>query len=34
MDRGMFDSPIVRIVNNIFVGLIDAPMWGRWYVAP
>ena len=28
MDRGMFDSPIVRIVNNIFVGLIDAPIVG------
>ena len=24
----MFDSPIVRIVNNIFVGLIDAPIVG------
>jgi len=28
MDRGMFDSAIVRIVNNIFVGLIDAPLVG------
>jgi hypothetical protein len=28
MDRGMFDSPIFRIVNNIFVGLIDAPIVG------
>ena len=24
----MFDSPIFRIVNNIFVGLIDAPVVG------
>lgn len=24
----MFDSPIVRIVNNTFVGLIDAPIVG------
>ena len=24
----MFDSAIVRIVNNIFVGLIDAPLVG------
>ena len=33
MARGMFDSPIVGIVNNIFVGLIDAPSSGRWYGA-
>jgi hypothetical protein len=24
----MFESPIVRIVNNVFVGLIDAPIVG------
>jgi hypothetical protein len=28
MDRGMMDSPIVGIVNKIFVGLIDAPVVG------
>jgi hypothetical protein len=28
MDRGMFESPLVRIVNNIFVGMIDAPVVG------
>jgi hypothetical protein len=28
MARGIFDSPLVRIVNGFFVGLIDAPVLG------
>jgi hypothetical protein len=28
MARGIFDSPIVGIVNKLFVGLIDAPVVG------
>ncbi len=28
MARGIFDSPIVGIVNKMFVGLIDAPVVG------
>ena len=28
MNRGIFDSPIVGIVNKLFVGLIDAPILG------
>jgi hypothetical protein len=28
MARGIFDSPIVGIVNKVFVGLIDAPVVG------
>jgi hypothetical protein len=28
MSRGIFDSPIVGIVNKVFVGLIDAPVVG------
>jgi hypothetical protein len=28
MERGIFDSPIVGIVNKLFVGLIDAPIVG------
>ena len=29
MARGIFDSPIVGIVNKLFVGLIDAPVVGQ-----
>jgi hypothetical protein len=28
MARGIFDTPIVGIVNTLFVGLIDAPILG------
>jgi hypothetical protein len=28
MARGIFDSPIVGIVNKLFIGLIDAPLVG------
>ena len=28
MARGIFDSPIVGIVNKVFIGLIDAPVVG------
>ncbi len=28
MARGIFDAPIVGIVNTLFVGLIDAPILG------
>jgi hypothetical protein len=28
MARGIFDSPIVGIVNKLFIGLIDAPVVG------
>jgi hypothetical protein len=28
MARGIFDSPIVGLVNKLFVGLIDAPVVG------
>ena len=28
MARGIFDSPVVGIVNKLFVGLIDAPIVG------
>jgi hypothetical protein len=28
MERGIFGSPIVGIVNKLFVGLIDAPVVG------
>ena len=28
MARGIFDSPLVGIVNKVFVGLIDAPVVG------
>ena len=34
MARGIFGSPIVRVVNKMFVGLIDAPLSGRWYGTP
>jgi hypothetical protein len=30
MARGMFDSPVVGIVNKGFVGLINAPVIGRF----
>lgn len=30
MASGIFDSPIVGIVNKLFVGLIDAPIVGRF----
>ncbi len=29
MQRGIFGSPVVRIVNTVFVALIDAPVLGR-----
>ena len=29
MARGIFESPIVGIVNKLFVGLIDAPVVGQ-----
>lgn len=29
MERGIFGSPILPIVNAVFVGLIDAPVLGR-----
>ena len=29
MDRGIFNSPIVGVVNRVFVGLINAPLIGR-----
>ena len=28
MARGTFDSPIGRVVNKVFIGLIDAPVVG------
>ena len=28
MERGIFDSPVVGIVNRLFVALIDAPLVG------
>jgi hypothetical protein len=28
MERGIFDSPVVGIVNRLFVALIDAPVVG------
>ena len=30
MARGIFDSPIVGIVNKVFIGLIDAPVVGSF----
>jgi len=30
MARGMFDSPIVGVVNKLFVALIDAPVVGSF----
>ena len=29
MERGIFGTPVVRIVNTAFVALIDAPVLGR-----
>ena len=29
MQRGIFWSPVVRIVNTVFIALIDAPVLGR-----
>ena len=29
MDRGIFNSPVVGVVNRVFVGLIKAPLVGR-----
>jgi hypothetical protein len=29
MDRGIFNSPVVGIVNRVFVALIEAPLVGR-----
>jgi hypothetical protein len=29
VERGIFDSPVVRIVNTVAVALIDAPVLGR-----
>ncbi|AMO61458.1 nitroreductase/quinone reductase family protein [Mycolicibacterium phlei] len=30
MDRGIFGSPLVGVFNKLFVGLIEAPILGRF----
>lgn len=30
MDRGVFGSPLVGVVNRLFVGLLGAPVLGRF----